>query len=199
MPRYASITDVKDFSKLTYADFGYSSDDAFRELINKALDLAEAYIDTTCRVPSGFFASGGYHITEFCDWDSPYVSASYRPIISISSVSYDSTGYGTTPSYVELTYQKDYFWYPDGRVYIFSIKPPKREQSVKLSYTAGYAETPAGIRASAAELASSSLHALLQRKVAPALDVTDASMPKPTSMKIPDTVKEYLAPFRRHL
>lgn len=198
MPKYASVQDVKDFSKLAYSDFSYNGDDAFQELINKALDLAEAYIDDSCRVPSGFFAAGGYSATEYLDWATPFVISTYKPITAMTSVSYDSTGYGTAPSYTTLTNDEDYIWWSDGRVYIFGITPSKVEKSIKLVYTAGYTTVPTSIRAAATEIASNSLHALLQRKVAPAIDMIDVQIPRPASMKVSDVVKEYIAPYRRH-
>lgn len=199
MPYYASVQDVKDFSKLTYSDFGYAGEDAFAELVQKALEMAEGAIDSQLRLPRGFFRAGGYAVTEYADWSTPYVFSSYRPILSLTSISYDSAGYGTSPSWVALVPDTDYIGYLDeGRFYVFTKTPGKTERSIKIVYTAGYSTVPQDIRLATAELAGAMLHAMLQRKIAPTVEVSDMSIRAPVSIQIPESVATLISPYRRH-
>lgn len=197
MVYYASVQDAKDFSKLTYEEFGYADDNAFTELVNKALELGESVVDDLCNVPRGFFKAGGTSVTEYVDWDTPYTFSTYKPIVTLTSVSYDTTGYGQAPSWTALVQDTDYIYYADGRFYIFTKTPGKAEKSIKLVYTAGYSSVPPMIRTASIEVASQILHSMLQRRTSPTVEMGNVAIPSPASLKISDTVANIVALFRR--
>lgn len=198
MVYYASMQDGKDFSKLTYDEFGYAGDDAFQELILKVLEIAEGTIDTQCKVPRGFFKTGGMAFTEYADYTTPFTISQYKPIVTLTSLSYDTTGYGTAPSWSALTEHTDFIYYNDGRFYIFSKYPGKRERSIKIVYTAGYSTVPEEIRLATLEFTSSILHTMLQRKISPTVEISDMSIRIPTSIPIPPSVLALIGIYRRH-
>ena len=165
--------EIKSFAKLTYEDLGYSSDSEFEAFLNDLVDHISGVIENHCRVPAGFFEAGGLSFTDqLYDYRNP-LDLRYKPVISVSSVKVNKAGYGQAPDWQTLGSTDYIVDYEAGLIWFVADYPAVQLQSVKVSYTAGYAETPQIVKFVALQLASNILHIILQRKISPVIRVDD--------------------------
>ena len=75
--------------------------------------------------------------------------------------------------------------------------PAVIEQSVKVSYTAGYNTVPSIIAYVTAQICANILHIILQRKVAPVIRVDDWAVRLLLPEAFTQELKEILSPFVR--
>jgi len=174
---YCTKDDVKSFSKIAYTDLGYASDAAFDTFLDILIVSVQGLIDSFCRVPAGFFSSGGKAFTnEMHDYQNPWIDLRYYPVLSVSKVEYNDQGYGITPNWVSVASQ-DYILNSDaGQVMLVNKFPAIREQSIRASYTAGYSATPDVVNHVCIQLSSNLLHEILQRKLSPVVRADETSM-----------------------
>jgi len=128
-------------------------------------------------VPRGFFKPGG---TSFTDqlYDFAFsLHLRYKPDLAVSSVKINLAGYGQTPNWHTLSADDYVVDKEAGIIHFVGGKAPATQlQSVKVSYTAGYSETPYIIKYAVLQLCSNLLHAILQRKISPIIRIDDWSV-----------------------
>jgi hypothetical protein len=174
---YSTKDDVKAYSQIAYTDLGYASDSAFNTFLDSLIGLAQGIIDTYCSVPSGFFDAAGLSFTnEMLDYRYPWIDLRYYPVISVSKVEHNTQGYGITPSWVEISTQDYIANIQTGQIMLVNKMPAIAEQSVRVSYTAGYAATPDPVKHVCLQLCSNLLHEILQRKMNPTVRVDDLTL-----------------------
>jgi len=171
---YCAKDDVKAYSKIAYTDLGYVSDSAFNTFLDSLILLAQAIVDNYCVVPSGFFEAAGLSFTsEMHDYNYPWIDLRYYPIISVSKVEHNTQGYGITPVWVEISSQDYIINTQTGQIMLVNKVPAIAEQSVRVSYTAGYTATPDPVEHVCLQLCCNLLHGILQRKISPVVRVDD--------------------------
>jgi len=170
---YTSVDDVKALAKIGYDELGYGSDAEYEAFINDLITYAESIVDNHCNVPSGFFNAGGLSFTDQL-YDFRYnLQLRYYPVLSVSAVKINKAGYTQTPDWETLD-STDYIVDKNaGIIHFVSDTPAIVEQSVKVSYTAGYSSTPSTIAYVTAQLCSNIIHIILQKKIAPVIRVDD--------------------------
>lgn len=171
---YSTKDDVKAYSKIAYTDLGYASDSAFNTFLDSLIGLAQGIIDTYCRVPSGFFEAAGLSFTnEMLDYRYPWIDLCYYPILLVSKVEHNTQGYGMAPVWVEIASQDYIINTQTGQIMLVNKVPASAEQSVRVSYAAGYAATPDPVEHVCLQLCCNLLHGILQRKISPVIRVDD--------------------------
>jgi len=199
MVTYISAHDVKMFARVSYADLEFKSDSDFEAWIADAIiPLAQGIIEKYCNVPVGFFEAGGISFTnQLLDYRYPWINLQYYPIVTLSKVEYNSQGYGITPTWVEVT-EPDYIVKKDsGQLMLVSHVPAIPEQSVRVTYKAGYWATPEAIKHVCIQLCSNFLHEILQRKISPVMRVDDWNLKLIVPNAFTRELQVILAPFMR--
>jgi hypothetical protein len=171
---YTSVDNVKALAKINYDELGYGSDAEYEAFINDLITYAESIVDSHCNVPSGFFNAGGLSFTDQL-YDFRYsLQLRYYPVLSVSAVKVNTAGYGQTPSWSTLD-STDYIVDKHAGIihFVSGDIPAVAEQSVKVSYTAGYNTTPYTIAYVTAQLCSNIIHIILQKKISPVIRVDD--------------------------
>lgn len=193
-------TDVKAYSKIAYTDLGYASDSDFNTFLDSLIVLAQSMIENFCRVPTGFFAASGLAFTnEFHDFQYPWMSLLYYPVLSVSKVEYNDQGYGITANWVTVT-EPDYIMnLSAGQLMLANKVPAIVEQSVRVSYTAGFSSTPDDIKQVCIQLCCNMLHGILQRKVSPQVQADDMVIKVVAVEAFNEELKSMLRPHVRRL
>ena len=197
---YCTKDDVKAYSKITYSDLGYANDTAFDTFLDALISLAQGIINSHCSVPSGFFDPGGLSFTnQLYDYRHPWIDFRYYPVLSVSKVEYNDQGYGTTANWVTVT-EPDYIINKGtGQLMLVEDTPAIVEQSVRVSYTAGYSSAPDVIKQVAIQLCSNILHEILQRKLSPVVRADDVTMKVLTPEAFPRSLQAVLTPYVRRV
>ena len=200
MNMYCETEDVKAYSKIAYTDLGYANDTAFTTFLQGLIQLAQSVIDNYCQVPSGFFKVDGISVTnEFHDYRYPWISLNYYPVLSVSKVEYNDQGYGITANWVTVT-EPDYIMnLSAGQLMLVNKVPAIAEQSIRVSYTAGFSSTPDLIKQVCIELCCNMLHGILQRKVSPQVQADDMVIKVVAVEGFNDELKGMLRPYVRRL
>ena len=195
---YCTKDDVKAYSKIAYTDLGYASDSAFNTFLDSLIALAQGIIDGYCGVPSGFFEAGGLSLaSELHDYRYPWIDLRYYPVLSVSKVEHNTQGYGITPSWVEIPTQDYIANTQTGQTMLVNKIPAITEQSVRISYTAGYAATPDPVKHVCLQLCSNLLHEILQRKMSPTVRVDDLTLKVLMPNAFTRDLQVVLAPYIR--
>jgi hypothetical protein len=174
---YCTKADVKGYSKIAYTDLGYATDGDFDTFLDSLILLVQAIIENYCHAPSGFFTASGKTIAdEVQDYREGWVSVKYYPILSVTKVEYNSQGYGVAPSWTTLS-SNDYIINTlTGQIILVNYVPAIAEQSVRVSYVAGYAATPDLVEYVCIQVCSNVLHGILQRKLSPVVRADDVNI-----------------------
>jgi hypothetical protein len=174
---YCTKDDLKAYSKIAYTDLSYASDAAFDTFLDSLILQAQGLIENYCNAPIGFFeASGKAFTNQVYDYRYPWIDLRYYPVLSASKVEYNDQGYGIAPNWVTLS-ALDYILNLDtGQLMLVNKTPAIPEQSVRVSYTAGYGAVPSVIQHVCIQICSNMLHEILQRKLAPVLRVDDLTL-----------------------
>ena len=168
---------TSDLSKITYKDLGYATDLDFDTFLDSLILLAQAIIENYCHAPSGFFtASGKTIIDEIQDYKQGWLSLKHYPILSVTKVEYNSQGYGVAPSWIILSWVDFIINTSTGQVKLVNYVPSISEQSVRVSYVAGYAATPDLVEYVCIQVCSNVLHDILQRKLSPVVRADDVNI-----------------------
>ena len=197
---YCTKDDVKAYSKITYSDLGYANDAAFDTFLDTVISLAQSIIDNYCSVPSGFFDAGGLSFTnQLIDYRYPWIDLRYYPVLSVSKVEYNDQGYGITANWITVT-SPDYILNSDtGQLMLVEDTPAIVEQSVRVSYTAGYSSVPGVIKQATIQLCSNILHEILQRKLSPVVRADDVTMKVLTPEAFSRSLQAVLTPYVRRV
>jgi len=201
MGNYVSASEVKQFSKVTYRDLGFTSDTEYDAFLEGLISQIERAIDNYCRVPSGFFKAGGLSFTEIHDWnDEGEIQARYVPILTLTRIELDQAGYNQTADWTEIPSTYYYAKNEFGIIKIVGKTPGHVENSVRITYTAGYSAVPDDVKLAALMLTSNFLHLILQREAGASLNVGDFSS-RLVEIKeaFSDEVKGLLSSYRRGL
>jgi hypothetical protein len=199
MTRYASVYEVKSLGQIGYSDLGFKTDGDFESwLENVIIPVAESIIDNYCQVPATFFADGGVTFSnQLYDYRYPWIDLRYYPALSVSKVEYNTQGYGIAPSWTEIT-SPDYILVLErGHLMLVNKTPAIPEQSVRVSYTAGYGSTPIVVRHVCIQVCSNILHTVLQKKVSPIMRVDDWTLRLVVGEAFSKELQVMLAPFIR--
>jgi len=165
MGNYISVSEVKSFSRVSYQDLEFDSDADYDAFLNDLIDQIEKAIENYCRVPSGFFKAGGISFVEVHDWNEDgEIHTRYYPILTLTKVELDQAGYNQNSNWTEIS--SDYYYVKNeyGIIKIIGKTPGHIENSVRITYMAGYSSVPDDIKIAALSYASNVLHSILQRQ-----------------------------------
>lgn len=170
----------------------------FDTFLDTLIVLADGVIDNYCRVPAGFFEAAGLALSsELLDFCYPWLSLRYFPVLSVSKVEYNSSGYGQTASWVTVV-EPDYMVkLPEGLVMLVNKTPAVIENSVRVSYTAGYSAVPSAIKQVAIQLCCNAVHVILQRKINPVIRQDEFTLRLLSSDILTRELQTVLSPFVR--
>lgn len=193
---YVTVEEVKVLAKVGYDDLGYSTEAEFDAFINDLIVDASAVIDSYCKAPEGFFEAGGVTITdEYQDYRDDYITLNHRPIISVTRVEVNKAGYGVAPNWETVASTHIYTYNEDGLIKLYNQSVTVEEQSVRVTYTAGYSSTPKIVKAVCKQICVRLLHSVLQRKVSPVIRVDDWTVRMVESDIFTAHMKKMLKPF----
>ena len=158
MGNYISASEVKQYSNVTYRDLGFSSETEYETFLDNLINQVEAVIDDYCRVPSGYFKAGGLSFTEIHDWNEDgIIQSRYYPIIELVRVELDLAGINQPANWTEISSTYYYAKNEFGIIKIVGKSPGHIENSVRITYTAGYSAVPEDIKTAALTLAKNML------------------------------------------
>jgi len=127
------------------------------------------------------------------------MSLLYYPVLSVSKVEYNDQGYGITANWVTVT-EPDYIMnLPSGQLMLVNKVPAIVEQSIRVSYTAGFSSTPDDIKQVCIQVCCNMLHGILQRKVSPQVQADDMVIKVVAVEAFNQELKGMLRPYVRRL
>lgn len=193
---YCAKDEIKGHSKVAYTDLGYATDALYDTFLDTVIVLADGIIDNYCRVPAGFFEAAGLALSnELLDFCYPWLSLRFFPIVSVSKVEYNSSGYGQAAVWVTIT-EPDYMVkLPEGLIMLVNKTPAVVENSVRVSYTAGYSAVPSAIKQVAIQLCCNAVHVILQRKISPVMRQDEFTLRLLSSDILTRELQTVLSPF----
>ena len=163
MGNYISASEVKQYSNVAYQDLDFSSDTEYDAFLDSLISQVERAIDNYCRVPSGFFKAGGLSFTELHDWNEDgEIHTRYYPIITLTKVELDRAGYNQTADWTEISSTYYYAKNEFGIIKIVGKTPGHTENSVRITYTAGYSAVPDDVKLAASIFARNILRLILE-------------------------------------
>jgi len=197
---YVTKEELKQQSQVVLKDFGFDNDGDFDNFLDKVIAQAQSRVEGYCRVPKGFFEDGGFTVTdELCDVIGVIVDLKNRPVLEISKVEVNISPPGFLSSWRELAAEDYIPQLSIGLLHLVNCLPAREVNGVRVSYIAGFTQTPDTIKAATLDLAANILHIIIQRKVNPVVRVDDWSV----KVALPDAftlqLKQQLAPFIRRL
>ena len=194
---YVTADEVRVFSRLGYEDLEYDTETEFETYIETLIPLASGLVDQFCKVPKSFFEDAGYEESSgLYDYRETWIHLSYHPVLNVSKVEVNTAAYGSAASWIELA-STEYIVAKDRGLLkiVGATKPAEMLQSIRVTYTAGYATTPYIIKYAVLNICSNIMHAMLQRKISPVMRVDDFTI----RMIIPNAfsrdLQEALAPY----
>ena len=127
------------------------------------------------------------------------MSLLYYPVLSVSKVEYNNQGYGVTANWVTVT-EPDYIMnLSSGQLMLVNKVPAIVEQSIRVSYTAGFSSTPDDIKQVCIQVCCNMLHGILQRKVSPQVQVNEMVIKLVAVEAFNEELKGMLRPYVRRL
>jgi len=197
--KYVSIQEVKQFSRISYSDLGFSSETEYESWLETIIDYVERTIENYCRIPAGFFQDGGLSFTEIQDWkEDGEIHTRYYPIIAITKVELDMAGYNQTANWTEIPSTYYYAKNEYGIIKIVGKTPGHVEDSVRITYTAGYSAVPDDIKIATLTYTSNILHNIQVRSVGKNVDIGDLRV---QNVVLEETftaeIKSLLKPYKR--
>jgi len=201
MGNYISASEVKQYSNVTYQDLGFASETEYDAWLENLISQVEAVIDDYCRVPRGFFRAGGLSFTEIYDWsEDGEIQTHYYPIITLTKVELDQASYNQAADWTEISSTYYYAKNEYGIIKIVGKSPGHVENSVRITYSAGYSAVPDDIKIAALMYASNILYRMLSQMSGETIDIGDVRV-KSVEVKetFSDEIKRLLRPYRRNL
>ena len=198
MGNYISPSEVKQYSNVTYQDLGFSSESEYETFLDSLINQVERTIDNYCRVPSGFFKAGGLSFTEIHDWNEDgIIQTRYHPIIELIRVELDLAGINQPANWTEISSTYYYAKNEYGIIKIVGKSPGHVENSVRITYTAGYSVVPEDIKTAALILAK---NMLLGMMTSDEVRIGDLTIEPQTPQEVfTFEVKMLLAQYKRRL
>jgi len=198
MGNYISASEVKQYSNVTYRDLGFSSESEYETFLDSLINQVERTIDNYCRVPSGFFKAGGLSFTEIHDWNEDgIIQTRYHPIIELIRVELDLAGINQPANWTEISSTYYYVKNEYGIIKIVGKSPGHVENSVRITYTAGYSVVPEDIKTAALILAK---NMLLGMMTSDEVRIGDLTIEPQTPQEVfTSEVKMLLAQYKRRL
>ena len=200
MGNYISASEVKQYANITYQDLGFTSDTDYDAFLGNLINQVEDVIDNYCRVPSGFFKAGGLSFTETHDWkEDGEIHTRYYPIITLTKVELDYAGYNQAADWTEISSTYYYAKTEYGIIKIVGKSPGHTENSVRITYTAGYSAVPDDVKLAALNLANRVLKMLLQQRysVSAVPGDIDVRINMAVEEAFTDEIRFLLAAYRR--
>jgi hypothetical protein len=196
---YCTSDEIKRHAQIDYEDLGYSSDATFVTAISAMIAIAESLVENFCNAPDGFFASGttGYTVTqEIQNWrEDGLIFTRYRPINSVTTVEYDAAGYQQSADWTAVT-STDYIAHlQKGIIQFVADVPGHPEQSIRLTYVAGWATAPDPVKWATIQIVCNVLHDMVQRKMSPTVRVDDWTIRIVRPEFFPPELKTLLGPY----
>ena len=162
MGNYISASEVKQYSNISYQDLGFASETEYKTFLDDLISQVEAFIDDYCRVPSGYFKAGGLSFSEIHDWNEDgIIQARYYPIIELVRVELDLAGINQPANWIELSEAYYYVKKEFGIIRVVGKAPGHIENSVRVTYMAGYSAVPEDIKTAALTLAKNMLKSMM--------------------------------------
>ena len=197
MGNYISASEVKQYSNVTYQDLGFASETEYEAFLDDLINQVEAVIDDYCRVPHGFYRAGGLSFTEIHDWNDGIIQTRYHPIIELVRVELDLAGINQPANWTEISSTYYYAKNEFGIIKIVGKSPGHVENSVRVTYTAGYSAVPEDIKTAALILAK---NMLLGMMTSDEIRIGDLTIEPQTPHEIfTAEVKTLLAQYKRRL
>jgi len=198
MGNYISASEVKQYSNISYQDLGFASETEYETFLDDLISQVEAVIDDYCRVPSGYFKAGGLSFTEIHDWNEDgIIQARYYPIIELIRVELDLAGINQPANWTEISSTYYYAKNEYGIIKIVGKSPGHVENSVRITYTAGYSAVPEDIKTAALTLAK---NMLLGMMISDEIRIGDLTIEPQIPQEIfTAEVKMLLAQYKRRL
>ena len=199
MGNYISASEVKQYSNISYQDLGFASETEYETFLDDLISQVEAVIDDYCRVPRGFFKAGGLSFTEIHDWDEDgEIHTHYYPIITLAKVELDQAGHNQSADWTEISSNYYYAKNEYGIIKIVGKSPGHVENSVRITYTAGYSAVPDDVKLAALMLADNVLRMILQRTLGSSMSIGDfKSSLTEVKEAFSDEIKGLLSCYRR--
>lgn len=162
MGNYISASEVKQYSNVAYQDLGFSSETEYETFLDDLINQVEAVIDDYCRVPHGFFEAGGLSFTEIHDWNEDgIIQTRYYPILELIRVELNLAGINQPANWTEISEIYYHVKKEFGIIRIVGKSPGHVENSVRITYTAGYSAVPEDIKTAALTIASNMLKSMM--------------------------------------
>jgi len=195
-----SADEVRLFSKLGYADLAYENESEFEAYINELIPLAGGLVDQFCGVPRGFFEDAGIAETAVLfDYRATWIHLRYHPVLSVSKVEVNTAAYGSVAVWTELASTEYITALQRGLVKLVGdTVPAEILQSVRVTYTAGYAATPEVVKYAVLNICTNILHAMLQRKISPVMRVDDFTIRQVIPDAFTRDLQQVLSPYVHH-
>ncbi len=166
---YSNADDFGTWSSVTISDLGTTGYN-YANTVAKLIEWADRAIDDYLDQPHGFFEPGGVAIQhEYHDGmelldtskEEPLLILNYKPVLSVAKFE-EETGTGTWTTRTEGT-GNDYKVAENG-VRILSNIPDYDWKNVKVTYIAGYRQTPGRINECSARLAAAMAHRIIDSR-----------------------------------
>lgn len=197
---YATSDEVRVFSRLGYEDLEYDTETELEIYIDTLIPLAGGLVDQFCNVPKDFFEDAGYEeLSGLYDYRETWIHLKYHPVLDVSKVEVNTASYGSAASWTELA-ASDYIVAKDRGLLkiVGASKPAEILQSIRVTYTAGYATTPYIIKYAVLNICSNIMHAMLQRKISPVMQVNDFTIRMIIPKAFSRDLQQALAPYVHH-
>lgn len=177
---YCSITDILTWGRFTEADFGAAGYN-YPSTLEQLLWMAERAIDDYCDQPAWFFEPDGVSITRelhdgveigqyglypsfglYSVKRRPFLRLQYTPVLRVTALEEETSG-GSWTARTEGR-DHDFLVQRDGVRFVRNV-PAYDYANVRVTYMAGYAETPGRVKECTVRLAAAMGHAILDARV----------------------------------
>jgi len=195
---YTTISLVKTTAMIGYSDLGFSSDADYENYISSVIEMVEGEIDSYCNRQRGFFGAGGVAITdELYDFpEDGIIFLNNYPVLSITKVELNKAGWGAADDWQEIS-STDYVIIKKRGVLKLLEYPGREEESVRVSYVAGYESTPLPVKYVATQASVNFLHGVLQRKISPVARVDEFTIKLVLPEAFTQDLYRKLDPYKR--
>lgn len=193
-----TVDNLKTHSQLTETNFELTTEE-FTTLCENIITQTEGLIESYCRVPTGFFRSGGVEFTDqTCETGETLIKLPNRPVLAVTKIEVNTAAYGSADNWETLE-SNDYILNMDTGVAAVFSTISRELNGARASYTAGYTSTPAAIEYVTLQLATNVLYAILERKLSPTVRLNNTML----QLVIPECftaeLKQSLTGFVRRL
>lgn len=192
------VSDLLTHCQLTAENFELTSED-FTNLCEQIITEVEGLIESHCRVPKGFFRSGGLESADqTCEVSETLIKLPNRPVLAVTKIEVNTAAYGSQDNWVALE-SIDYVLNMDtGVVTVFSVLS-RELNGARATCTAGYTSTPETVKYVALQLATNVLYSILERKLSPTARLNNTLLQLIIPECFTSELKQALTSFVRRL